>query len=130
MSHVAIICVLILGVLVFGLGFGVSLNRLRKAKSFGVTEDPECLLYKFSRAHVNTIEYAPYFAILMLFHGAHQPALWLEAVMVLATVSRLLTVVGLIAFKSLKTTNKVRFAGAVGTYTTGLILSLSMLLYV
>lgn len=129
MSHIAIACVLALGILVFGLGLGVSLNRQKLKKSYGVSEDPESLLYKFSRAHSNTAEYAPYFAILMLFHGAQNPAAWIEWVMVAAVASRYLLVIGLIAFPSMKTTNMLRFIGAIGTYTTGLVLTGALAIY-
>ena len=130
MSQIAILCVLALGVLVFGLGLGVSLNRQKLQKSYGVGDDPSSLLYRFSRAHGNTIEYAPYLAILMLFHGAHAPAVWLEVVMIAATLSRYLLAAGLIFYPSMNRTNGLRFIGAVGTYTAGVILSVSLLIYI
>ncbi len=61
---IAIICAALLGLLVFGLGFFVSLMRGRTGVNFGYTANPTDPLHKLVRAHGNAAEYAPMLAIL------------------------------------------------------------------
>merc|ERR1711934_1228472 len=83
-----------------------------------------------SRAHGNTSEYAPFFAILfLLVHYAcdGQPGMLLDIVMVVATVSRVSSAYGIAHPLPGDVKNFPRYYGAVGTYATGLILSVSIL---
>lgn len=119
----AIICTGLLGLLLFGLGLGVSLTRGSTNKTFGYDPDPTDRLYKMIRAHGNTTEYAPMLAVLMLFLGSRDPATWVLWVMWIATVSRYLIAVGIIVSPTLDKPHPLRFVGALGTYLTGLVLS-------
>lgn len=120
----AIVCVGLLGVLVFGLGLAVSLTRTRTETLYGVGDDPTSPLYKMNRAHGNAIEYSPMLAILMVLIGTHQPAGWIAWVIILATAFRYIHAVGLITGGTMNAFNVLRFIGALGTYVTGLILAL------
>ena len=93
---IAVICTGLLGLLIFGLGFGVSMTRASTGTNFGYTPDPADRLYKMVRAHSNTAEYAPMLAVLMLLAGARNPATWVLWVMVIVTLSRYLLALGLI----------------------------------
>jgi uncharacterized membrane protein YecN with MAPEG domain len=86
----AIICTALLGLLLFGLGLGVSLTRGSTNTVSGYNTDPTDRLYKIIRAHGNTTEYAPMLAVLMLFVGARNPATWIIWTMWLVTLCRLL----------------------------------------
>lgn len=118
----AIVCTALLGLLVFGLGLGVSLTRGRTGTNFGYTPDPTDPMYKMVRAHGNATEYAPMLAVLMLFLGAREPATWVLWVMAIATASRYLHAAGLIFPKTMAQPHPLRFVGALGTYLGGLVL--------
>jgi len=118
----AVICTALLGLLVFGLGFGVSMTRGSTNTVSGYNPDPADRLYKMVRAHGNTTEYAPMLAVLMLFIGSRNPSMWMIWVMWLVTVCRYLIAVGIIVSPTLAKPHPLRFVGAVGTYLGGLAL--------
>jgi hypothetical protein len=119
----AVICTGLLGLLLFGLGLGVSLTRGSTNKTFGYDPDPTDRLYKMVRAHGNTTEYAPMLAVLMLLLGSRDPAAWVLWVMWIATVCRYLIAIGIIVSPTLDKPHPLRFVGALGTYLTGIVLS-------
>jgi uncharacterized membrane protein YecN with MAPEG domain len=80
------------------------------------------------RAHANTAEYAPFLAVLFLWHGTHDPTSWVIAIIVLATASRFALVAGLLWWPTMAKPNPARFVGAVGTYVCGLALVGRMLM--
>ena len=121
--NVALICVGLLGLLVFGLGLAVSLSRGRSDAAIGHPDDPSAWLHKIVRAHGNTIEYAPMLAILFLVIGSREPGTWILWVMGLATLSRYLIAIGLIVSPTLARPHPLRFTGALGTYVFGLVLA-------
>ncbi|CAN0646157.1 hypothetical protein BCEP27_60340 [Burkholderia cepacia] len=53
---VALVCTAILGLLLFGLGFVVSVTRFRCTIGSGCASDPTNGLHKIVRAHGNTAE--------------------------------------------------------------------------
>jgi uncharacterized membrane protein YecN with MAPEG domain len=123
----ALVCTALLGLLIFALGFGVSMVRGRTNRTIGYDSDPADLLHKLVRAHGNTAEYAPIFAVLMMALGALNPAAWAGWVMWAAVGARYLIVVGLLA-GSLDKPNPMRFIGALGTYLTGFALCAALFL--
>lgn len=123
----AIFCVSILGLLVFGLGLGVSAQRGKTQTAAGYPDDPANPLYKWVRAHGNTVEYAPMLAILMLALGAGGPGRIVRLMMLVATVSRILFAIGVITGPTMAKAHPLRFIGATGTYLAGLVLSLALL---
>jgi uncharacterized membrane protein YecN with MAPEG domain len=125
---VAIVCVALLGILLFGLGLGVSLTRQRTNVIFGVPDDPADQLYKMSRAHGNTAEYAPMLAVLMLVVGAHQPPVWALWAMALAVACRYMLAIGIIVGPTMEQPHPLRAIGATGTYATGLALCVAALI--
>ena len=96
----ALICIGLLGVLVFGLGFAVSLARGRTNTAAGASADPSDFLHKIVRAHGNTAEYAAMLAVLIFIVGSRSSATWARWCMGIAT----------------------RFIGALGTYLAGFAL--------
>ncbi len=127
---VAVICVGLLGLLLFGLGMGVSLTRQKNEQGIGHNEDPADPLHKIVRAHANTAEYAPMLSILMLYLGYVGVANWVLWVMGLVTLCRFLIAFGLIAGKTLAQPHPLRFVGALGTYLGGLVLAIMVLVSV
>lgn len=125
---VAVVCVALLGILVFALGLGVSLTRQQSRTGFGAPLDPTDPLYKITRAHGNTVEYAPMLAILMLIVGANDPPPWALWTMGLAVASRYALAAGILVGQTMAEPHPLRFIGAAGTYATGLALSIAALL--
>jgi uncharacterized membrane protein YecN with MAPEG domain len=123
----AIACSALLGLLLFSLGIYVSATRGRVGKTGGVPNDPADPLFKAIRAHGNTAEYAPMLAILMLYLGAHNPALWIVWIMIVVTACRYLIAIGILICPTLDRPYPLRFAGALGTYVGGLILAITAL---
>ena len=127
MHPTAIACTAILSLLLFGLGFAVSGTRAKSNMPTGCPDDPAHILYRMIRAHGNTVEYAPMFAVLFLYLGSHQPAAWVLWFIALATVSRIAIVVGFLTCETMAKVTRVRFLGAFGTYLSGVALSIAAL---
>jgi uncharacterized protein len=100
--YVSIVCTALLGLLLFGLGLFVSIQRQRHRIIIGHDPDPLDAIHRAVRAHANTAEYAPFLAIMFLWHGVHDASAW-----ILGTLAR--------------------FVGALGTYICGLLLAAAML---
>jgi len=126
--YVALACVALLGVLLFGLGLAVSLRRGTADVLIGHPADPADPLHKLVRAHGNAAEYAPFLAVLMLASGGGEPATWVLWCMGLATAARYLHAAGMLLSPTLAKPQPLRFVGALGTYLTGLALSVGLLL--
>src|SRR2546429_7074146 len=118
--NVAVFCTGMLGLLVFGLGLGVSALRGSTRTNFAYTVDPTDRLYKMIRAHGNTAEYAPMLAILMLLIGTRNPSTWMLWTMGLVTVCRYLFALGILVSPTLAKPHPLRFIGALGTYLGGI----------
>ena len=125
---IAIICTALLGLLVFGLGLGVSLTRGATDRAAGFDPDPTDRLYKMVRAHGNAAEYSPMLAILILAVGARNPSAWMTWTAIAATAARYLHAVGMILSPTLNKPQPLRFVGALGTYVCGLALVAALLL--
>ncbi|MGU7781573.1 MAPEG family protein [Burkholderia sp. PU8-34] len=126
MNPIALVCAAILGLLLFGLGLAVSVTRFRETTGSGCASDPTNLLHKIVRAHGNTAEYAPFLALLFLYHGAHAPSSAVVSLIVAATVCRCLLVIGLLAWPTMAKPNPARFVGALGTYLCGAALCVAL----
>ncbi len=118
----ALVCIGLLGLLVFGLGFAVSMTRGRTDTAIGSSSDPTDLLHKMVRAHGNTSEYAAMLALLIFLVGDRSPASWALWCMGIATFSRYMLAAGLILSPTLARPHPLRLIGAVGTYLTGFVL--------
>jgi len=125
--RIAVLCIGLLGLLVFVLGLGVSLMRGSSRTNFGYTPDPTDRLYKMVRAHGNAAEYSPMLAVLILLLAIRGTGPWISLLCVLATVFRYLHAVGMIMCKSLDRPDPLRFLGALGTYMTGVALALAVI---
>lgn len=115
----ALLCTATLGVLLFGLGLAVSGARGKFNVLIGATPDPDSWLNRLVRAHGNTAEYAPFLALLFVVLGSRQPSSLALALMVVATVARILFVVGLLSAKTVTRPSPLRFVGAATTYFVG-----------
>jgi len=123
----AIVCVALLGFLLFGLGFGVSMARGRTNTVIGHSADPTDPLHKIVRAHGNTAEYAGMLAVLILLVGSRSPSTWALWCMGIAVAARYLLAAGLILAPTLAAPYPLRFVGALTTYLAGFALCVALL---
>ena len=123
----ALVCVALLGILLFGLGFAVSISRGRTGTVAGSSGDPSEPLHKLVRAHGNTSEYVGMLAVLILFLGSREPSTWGVTSMIGATASRYLLAAGIVLSPTLEKPHPLRFLGALGTYLFGFALCGSLL---
>ena len=119
---VAMICTALLGLLVFGLGLGVSALRGSRNTNIGHERDPADPLHKMVRAHGNATEYAPMLSILMLAVATRGCTTWMVWTFVAATLFRYLHAAGMLLSPTLDRPQPLRFVGALGTYLAGLAL--------
>jgi uncharacterized membrane protein YecN with MAPEG domain len=120
----AVLCSGLLGLLIFVLGFVVSLTRGQTETAAGSSSDPADRLHKMVRAHGNAAEYAPMLALLMLIaaRGDEPVAGWVMWTMILVTACRYLHAIGMIVGPTLEKAHPLRAVGALGTYLGGVIL--------
>ena len=126
--RIAVVCVGLLGLLVFALGIAVSTVRGQTQTLYGYTPDPADRLYKLVRAHGNAVEYAPILAVLILVLGWRGSGPWLQATFIAAVICRYLHAAGMITSTRLDRPNPLRFIGALVTYITGIILAVAVIL--
>jgi uncharacterized membrane protein YecN with MAPEG domain len=123
--QVAIVCIALLGLLLFLLGLAVSMTRGRTGVIVGAPTDPADSLHKLVRAHGNTAEYAPFLAVLFLLVGERNPATWVLWTIGIAVAARYLLVIGMVVGPTLAKPHPLRFVGALGTYVTGVMLCIA-----
>jgi uncharacterized protein len=126
MNGIALGCTGVLGVLLFALGFAISIVRSRAGLLSGHAPEADHLLNKLVRAHGNTAEYAPFLAVIFLYLGSHNPPAWALWCVAGATASRLLLVVALLAWPTMSKPNPARPIGALGTYAFGVALCVAL----
>lgn len=127
MHSIVLYCTAALGALLFLLGLAVSILRFRTGIGHGGAPERNALLNRVIRAHANTAEFAPFLAVLFLYFGWKGPSPLDLALVIAASVSRFLIVIGLVVWPSLSRPNPARFAGALGTYLSGAGLCLAMI---
>ncbi len=126
----ALLSVGVLGLLVFFLGANVSRTR----RSVTVTQneaeaDPNSALRKAIRAHGNCIEYVPMLSLMILALGLRFPLMppWIAALMFTAVASRYVHAIGILTGGSVYEANLLKSIGAIGTYLTGIVLSVILI---
>ena len=123
----AIICTALLGLLLFTLGFAVSLTRGATKINIGLPDDPGHRLHRIGRAHGNAAEYVAILAVLMLLIGAREPAAWMLWTMWIVVAARYVHALGML-MAPLDQSQPLRFAGSVFTYLGGTVLCVAALM--
>jgi uncharacterized membrane protein YecN with MAPEG domain len=129
MSTTVVICIALLGILLFLLGANVTRIRAVRGKS-GETQmptDPADRLFIAQRAHGNAAEYIPTLIALLIVGSTLTGGWWLDALAVTAVVARAVHAFGLLTAKTMNTHGPVRDAGAIFTYLSGLALGVTVL---
>lgn len=127
MSTIVIICIALLGALIFVLGANVTRHRAMRAKSGGdqASMDPADRLFIAIRAHGNASEYVPTLIGLLVVCSFFTEGWWLDVLAVLAVAARLSHAVGMLRAETLAGHGPLRDFGAIGTYATGLALAVT-----
>ena len=128
-NTVAIVCIALLGILLFLLGANVTRHRaIRGGTGNQMPTDPADRMFIAIRAHGNAAEYVPTLIVLILVCALLSGGWWVQALAVAAVVSRYLHAVGMLTAKSLATHGPVKDIGAMGTYVTGVALGVTAIL--
>jgi uncharacterized membrane protein YecN with MAPEG domain len=128
MSTVPVICIALMGVLLFLLGANVTRHRaMRGATGNQMPTDPADRMFIAQRAHGNASEYIPTLAVLVVVCDALTSGWWLDALAVAALAARSLHAYGMLTSRTLAAHGPVRDLGAMGTYLTGVLLGVTAL---
>jgi uncharacterized membrane protein YecN with MAPEG domain len=126
MNTLQIVCLALLGLLVFVLGANVTRHRaLRGATGDQQPSDPADRMFIAQRAHGNATEYVPTLAVLILVCGTLSDGWWVDVLAVAAVVARYLHAFGMLRSATLASHGPVRDVGAMGTYLTGIALAVT-----
>ena len=128
---VAIVCIALLGILLFLLGANVTRHRaIRGDTGNQMPTDPADRMFIAQRAHGNAAEYVPTLIVLILVCASLSDGWWVQALAVAAVVSRSLHALGMLTSKTLASHGPVRDIGALGTYITGVALGVTAIVAV
>ncbi|MEV6417758.1 MAPEG family protein [Kribbella sp. NPDC051718] len=127
MTTITIVCIALMGVLLFVLGANVTRWRVIRGKNGGpqASTDPADRLLIAVRAHGNAAEYIPTMIVLLLVCSALSDSWWVDALSVAALVVRTVHAVGMLTAKTLAAHGPLRDIGALGTYLVGITLGIT-----
>jgi uncharacterized membrane protein YecN with MAPEG domain len=127
MSTIVVICIALLGILLFALGANVTRHRAIRGKSGGNQQPtaPDDVMLVAIRAHGNATEYVPTLIALLLVCSTLTEGWWLDALAIAATVARFAHAFGMLGSRSLAVRSAPKEAGAVLTYLTGIALGVT-----
>ncbi len=126
----ALLSVGLLGLLVFILGMNVSRERSSVIITQGEAEaDPTSGLRKAIRAHGNCCEYVPMLTLMILALGLRTPITpyWMIILMLSSVLFRYIHAGGVLMGNNIYAPNIGKFVGAAGTYLTGTIMAVLLI---
>jgi len=129
---IGIICIALNALLVFALGFWVSIQRSTgdKVIYYGEVLDPSSSLAKAQRAHGNASEYAgAVTALFLLCAITDKGGPWIGALIIAITAARYLHAIGFLTCQTLSTPHWAKALGALLTYIGGIVLSVYLVGY-
>jgi uncharacterized membrane protein YecN with MAPEG domain len=127
MSDTVIVCIALMGILIFVLGANVTRHRAMRGKSGEpqMPSDPADRLFIAQRAHGNATEYVPTLIGLLIVCSTLTDGWWLNTLAIVALAARSLHAVGVLTGKTMATHGPVRDAGAMFTYLSGIALGIT-----
>jgi uncharacterized protein len=125
MSTVTIVCIALLGILLFVLGANVSRNRALRGAGNQAPTDPADRLLIAIRAHGNAAEYVPTMIVLLLVCSALSSSWVVDVLAVASLIVRTTHAVGMLSARTLAAHGPLRDVGAFGTYFTGIALGIT-----
>ena len=125
MSTITIVCIALLGALLFLLGANVTRHRALRGAGNQAPTDPADRLLIAIRAHGNAAEYIPTMLVLLLVCSALSDGWWVDVLAVVCLVVRTTHAVGMLSAKTLAAHGPLRDIGALGTYASGIALAVT-----
>ena len=125
MSTVTIVCIALLGILLFVLGANVSRQRALRGAGNQAPTDPADRLLIAIRAHGNAAEYIPTMIVLLLVCSTLSDSWLVDVLAVASLVVRTTHAAGMLSAKTLAAHGPLRDVGAFGTYLTGIALGVT-----
>ena len=128
MSTIQIVCIALMGLMLFLLGANVTRHRvIRGATGDQAPSDPADRMFIAQRAHGNASEYVPTLAVLIVVCATLTDGWWLDVLAIAAVSFRSMHALGMLTSKTLAGQVPLRDAGALGTYLTGVLLGVTAL---
>jgi uncharacterized membrane protein YecN with MAPEG domain len=129
MSNTVIVCIALMGILIFVLGANVTRIRVIRGKTGEpqMSTDPADRLLIAQRAHGNASEYVPTLIGLLIVCSTLTDGTWLNVLAVAATAARYVHAYGMLSAKTLAAHGPVRDSGAMFTYLSGIALGITAL---
>lgn len=124
-STVTVVCIALLGILLFLLGANVTRNRVLRGAGNQAPTDPADRLLIAVRAHGNAAEYIPTMIVLLLVCSALSDSVLIDVLAVAAVVVRTAHASGMLRATSLAAHGPLRDVGALGTYFVGVALGVT-----
>ena len=126
MSNTVIVCIALMGILLFVLGANVTRHRaIRGATGNQMPTDPADRMFIAQRAHGNAAEYIPTLIGLLIVCSTLTHGWWLDTLAITAAAARLVHAFGLLTSKTMAEHGPVRDAGAMFTYLSGVALGVT-----
>ena len=127
LDTITIVCIALLGILLFLLGANVTRNRALRGAGNQLPTDPTDRLMIAVRAHGNAAEYIPTMIVLLLVCSVLSDSWVVDLLAIAAVFVRYVHAVGMLGSRSLATHGPLRDVGAMGTYLVGLALGVTVL---
>jgi len=128
MTTTQIVCIALMGILLFLLGANVTRHRvIRGATGNQAPSDPADRMFIAQRAHGNASEYIPTLAVLIFLCATLTDGWWVDALAIAALASRSLHAVAMLTSRTMAARVPLRDVGALGTYATGIALGVTAL---
>ena len=127
LDTITIVCIALLGILLFLLGANVTRNRALRGAGNQLPTDPTDRLMIAVRAHGNAAEYIPTMIVLLLVCSVLSDSWVVDLLAIAAVFVRYVHAVGMLRSRSLATHGPLRDVGAMGTYLVGLALGVTVL---
>ena len=125
MSTITIVCMALLGILLFLLGANVTRHRALRGAGNQAPTDPADPLLIAIRAHGNAAEYIPTMLVLLLVCSALSDSWVVDVLAVAALVVRTAHAIGMLTSKTMASHGPLRDIGALGTYAVGLAIGIT-----
>ena len=126
MNTLQIVCVALLGTMLFLLGANVTRYRAMRGNTGNqMPTDPADKMFIAIRAHGNAAEYIPTLCVLLLICGTLSDGWWVDVLAVAAVFVRFSHAVGMLTSKTMASHGPLRDIGALGTYATGIALAVT-----
>ncbi|NUR97978.1 MAG: MAPEG family protein [Kribbellaceae bacterium] len=125
LDTVTVVCIALLGILLFLLGANVTRNRAIRGGGNQLPTEPSDRLLIAVRAHGNAAEYIPTMLVLLLVCSALSNSWVIDVLAVACVVVRFTHAIAMLRSSTLAAHGPLRDFGAAGTYLVGVALGVT-----